>query len=270
MHSQGTALITGASSGIGAVYADRLAKRGYDLILVARHEDQLKAIGSRISGETGRSVNVMPADLTHAADLGRVEQVLRTDAGISALVNNAGIAMSGDLAGADPERLETLIRLNVLAPTRLAAAAIPGFVARGSGTLINISSAVALMPERINGVYSGTKAYLLNLTSKLRLEVAGKGIRVQVVLPGAIRTAIWEKAGTDIATLPPEIFMDADAMVDAALVGLDNGELVTIPSLPDLADWEAYEAARRNLFPKLSRSSPAPRYDKGAAFAPSA
>ena len=196
--------------------------------------------------------------------------MLRTDAAIAALVNNAGIAMSGDLAGADPERLETLIRLNVLAPTRLAAAAIPGFVARGSGTLINISSAVALMPERINGVYSGTKAYLLNLTSKLRKEVAGKGIRVQVVLPGAIRTAIWEKAGIDIATMPPEILMDADAMVDAALVGLDNGELVTIPSLPDLADWEAYEAARRNLFPKLSRSSPAPRYDKVAAFAPQA
>ena len=115
-----------------------------------------------------------------------------------------------------------------------------------------------------------SRNYISHSVLKLRLEVAGKGIRVQVVLPGAIRTAIWEKAGTDIATLPPEIFMDADAMVDAALVGLDNGELVTIPSLPDLADWEAYEAARRNLFPKLSRSSPAPRYDKGAAFAPSA
>jgi len=268
MNSHGTALITGASSGIGAIYAERLAKRGYDLILVARREDQLKEVSRAISSETGRSVKIIAADLTNAADLARVEQVLRTDLGITALVNNAGSAMGGTLADADPERLEWLIRLNVLAPTRLAAAAMSQFVARGSGTLINISSATALMPERINGVYSGTKAYLLNLTLRLRKEVADRAIQIQVVLPGAVRTAIWEKAGTDIATLPPEILMDADAMVDAALVGLDTGEVVTIPSLPDLADWDAYEAARRKLVPNLSRSSPAPRYEMDVASGP--
>jgi uncharacterized protein len=167
--------------------------------------------------------------------------------------------MSGDLASADPDRLEGMIQLNVLAPSLLARAAIPGFVARGRGTLIDISSALALAPERFNGSYSGTKAYLLNPSLGLQQEVEGKGVGVQVVLPGATRTAIWEKAGTDIATLSPSILMDVDEMLDAALVGLDRRERVTIPSLPDIADWEAYEAARQKMIPKLSLSSPAAR-----------
>ncbi len=257
---QGAALITGASSGIGAVYADRLARRGHDLILVARDRQRLDALAIRLNEDTGRSVEVLVADLNDKRDLARVEQVLQTNASIAVLVNNAGIAMSGDLSDADPDRLESMIRLNVLAPSRLALAAIPGFVARGSGTLINISSVLALAPERFNGSYSGTKAYLLNLSLRLRQEVASKGIRVQVVLPGATRTAIWEKAGTDIGSLPPSIVMDVDDMVDAALVGLDRGETVTIPALPDISQWEAYEAARHSMIPNLSLSSPAARY----------
>ncbi len=263
--SKGTALITGASSGIGAIYADRLARRGHDLILVARNRDRLDALAKRLAEATGRSVEVIVADLNERADLARVEQVLRTDASITVLVNNAGVAMSGDLAGADPDRLVSMIQLNVLAPSLLALAAITAFVARGRGTIINISSVLALAPEKFNGSYSGTKAYLLNLTLRLQQEVATKGVRVQVVLPGATRTAIWEKAGTDIATLPPSIVMDVDQMVDAALVGLDRGETVTIPSLPDIADWEAYEAARQNMIPKLSLSTPAARYRATAA-----
>jgi uncharacterized protein len=257
---QGTALITGASSGIGSVYADRLARRGHDLILVARDRQRLDALAIRLSEATGRSVEVVAADLNDKTELARVEQVLRTNASITVLVNNAGIAMNGDLSGADPDRLESMIRLNVLAPSRLALAAIPGFVARGRGTLINISSVLALAPERFNGSYSGTKAYLLNLSLRLQQEVASKGVRVQVVLPGATRTAIWEKAGTDIASLPPDIVMDVDDMVDAALAGLDRGEAVTIPSLPDIAQWETYEAARQKMIPNLSLSLPAARY----------
>ena len=260
--SQGTALITGASSGIGAIYADRLARRGHDLILVARNRERLDALATRFAEDTGRSVAVIMADLSTKADRVRVEQVLSTDVSISVLVNNAGIAMSGDLADADPDRLERMIELNVLAPSLLARAAIAGFVVRGRGTLINISSALALAPERFNGPYSGTKAYLLNLSLRLQQEVEGTGVRVQVVLPGATRTAIWERAGTDIASLPPSILMDADDMVDAALAGLDRGESVTIPSLPDVADWEAYEAARQKMIPRLSLSAPAARYGR--------
>jgi len=256
----GTALITGASSGIGSVYADRLARRGHDLILVARDRQRLDSLAVHLREDTGRSVEVVGADLNDKADLARVERVLRTNASITVLVNNAGIAMSGDLSGADPDRLESMIRLNVLAPSRLALAAIPGFLARGRGTLINISSVLALAPERFNGSYSGTKAYLLNLSLRLREEVASKGVRVQVVLPGATRTPIWEKAGTDIASLPPSIVMDVDDMVDAALSGLDRGETVTIPSLPDVTQWDTYEAARQSMIPNLSLRSPAARY----------
>ena len=263
--SPGTALITGASSGIGAVYADRLAHRGHDLILVARDRQRLQTLAIRLRDETGRAVEVLAADLNDKADLARVEQVLRTNTAITVLVNNAGLAMNGDLVSADPERLESMIRLNVLAPSRLALAAIPGFIARSRGTLINISSALALAPERFNGSYSGTKAYLLNLSLRLQEEVATKGVRVQVVLPGATRTAIWEKAGTDIASLPPDIVMDVDDMVDAALAGLDRGETVTIPSLPDVAQWEAYVAARQTMIPNLSRRFPAARYGVHAA-----
>ena len=262
--AKGTALVTGASAGIGAIYADRLARRGHDLILVARDRERLAALAGRLSEETGQSVRVLAADLAHQADLALVADVLRTDASITLLVNNAGVAMSGDLADADPDQLERMIQLNVLAPSLLARAVIPGFVARGRGTLINISSVLALAPERFNGSYSGTKAYLLNLSLRLQQELAGKGVRVQVVLPGATRTAIWEKAGTDIATLPPSIVMDVNDMVDAALAGLDRGEIVTIPSLPDMADWEAYEAARQHMGPKLSLNAPAARYGAAA------
>ena len=257
---KGTALITGASSGIGAMYADRLARRGHDLILVARNRERLEALQRRLTDDTGRSVEIIVADLNDKTDLDRVEVRLRTDASITVLVNNAGMAMSGDLASADADRLESMILLNVLAPSRLALAAIPGFVGRGKGTLINISSVLALAPERFNGAYSGTKAYLLNLSLRLQQEVASRGVRVQVVLPGATRTEIWEKAGTDIATLPPSMVMDVDSMVDAALAGLDRGEVVTIPALPDVADWDAYEAARQQMIPNLSRSVPAARY----------
>ena len=128
-----------------------------------------------------------------------------------------------------------------------------------------MSSAVALAPEWINRAYSGTKTYLLSLSVRLQHELAGTGIRVQVVLPGAIRTGMWEKAGTDVATLPPDILMDAGDLVDAALAGLDSDENVTISSLPDLADWDAYELARQNMIPKLSRNVPARRYRAVAA-----
>jgi short-subunit dehydrogenase len=150
--------------------------------------------------------------------------------------------------------------VNVLAPTRLARAVLPAFIARGHGTIVNMSSAVALAREWIGGSYSGTKAYVLNLSLRLQQEVAAKGVRVQVVLPGAVRTSMWEKAGTHLHSLRPETVMDAEDLVDAALAGLDRGETVTIPSLPDAAEWDAYDTARQNLMPKLSRNTPAARY----------
>lgn len=250
------ALITGASSGIGAVYADRLARRGYDLILVARDAARLTTVAEAATRH-GVAVETIRADLTKAADLRRVEERLRTDGAITMLVNNAGIGAAPGLADADVNALEQMIQVNVTAPTRLAAAAASAFSAAGQGIIINISSALALAPELFSGAYSGTKAYILNLSISLRQEMAPCGVQVQAVLPGAIRTAFWGPAGE---SLPAEMVMDAEELVDAALAGLDAGEDVTIPSLPDRADWDGFNAARGRLGPNLSRQHAAARY----------
>ncbi len=257
---KGIALVTGASSGIGAIYADRLARRGYDLMLVARSEAKLSQVAERVGGATGRFVNVVPANLNNKADLKRVETLLSTNAGITMLVNNAGVGTFAPLLESDVDTMEQMIQLNVTALTRLTYAAVPAFAARGGGAVINISSAVAIGPEILNGVYGGTKAFVLALTLSLHKELADKNLRVQAVLPGATATNFWEVGGGSLEQLPSQNVMRADDLVDAALAGFDQGELVTIPSLPDPADWDAYEAARQKLIPNLSLSAPPARY----------
>jgi len=258
--SKGTALITGASRGIGAVYAERLAKRGYDLILVARSEAPLKDVTARLSSATGRRVTPIAADLNDKADLARVETKLKDDPSITMLVNNAGIGSIAPLLDADVQKMEDMIALNITALTRLTYAAAPAFVARGTGTIINISSIVGIAPEILNGVYGASKAYVLALSHSLQHELAATGIRVQAVLPGAVATDFWEISGTPYQNLPPSIVMSTEDMVDAALVGLDQGELVTIPSLREGDEWTGFEAARRAISGKFGNSQPAPRY----------
>jgi short-subunit dehydrogenase len=260
MDEKGTALVTGASSGIGAIYADRLARRGYNLILVARNRERLEALAQRLSRETGRTIEIVAADLNDKADLGRIETLLDTDPGITLLVNNAGVGATGPLLGSDVDKMDDMIGLNVRALTRLTYAAVPGFVARGGGTVINIASIVGVAPEILNGVYGGTKAFVLAFSQSLYHELANKNVRIHAVLPGATATDFWGVAGMSVEHLPSQIVMKADDMVDAALVGLDQGEVITIPSLPDAGDWQAYEAARQRLMPNLSRSTPADRY----------
>ena len=265
--SLGTAVVTGASTGIGALYADRLARRGYDLVLVARNAGRLQAQADRLAGTYGRTVRTLAADLTHDADLRRVEELLRTDAGITLLVNNAGVGGTGPLLTSDVDRMQDMIALNVTALTRLTYAAAPGFVARGQGAFINIASIVAIAPEVLNGVYGGSKAYVVAFSQSLQHELADKGVRVQVVLPGATATDFWQIAGTPVEHLPGEIVMRAEDLVDAALAGFDQGEFATVPALEDGAKWDAYEAARRAMHPELSRTRPASRYGVGAAAA---
>ncbi len=231
--TQGTALITGASAGIGEVYADRLARRGYDLILVARNKARLCTVAQRLKRETGRSVETVAADLNNKSDLGRVEAILRDNPAVTLLVNNAGVAAVTPLLNSDVEAMEEMIRLNVTALTRLTYAAAPAFAARHTGTIINIASVVALNPESLNGVYGASKAFVLALSHSLHHELADKGVRIQAVLPGATATDIWDKAGKPLHTLPAAILMSTEDMVDAALTGLDQGEVVTIPALPD-------------------------------------
>ena len=265
--SLGTAVVTGASTGIGALYADRLARRGFDLVLVARNAERLQTQADRLAGTYGRTVRTLAADLTEAADLRRVEDLLRTDAGITLLVNNAGVGGTGPLLASDIDRMQDMIALNVTALTRLTYAAAPGFVARGQGAFINIASIVAIAPEVLNGVYGGSKAYVVAFSQSLQHELADKGVRVQVVLPGATATDFWQIAGTPVEHLPSEIVMRAEDLVDAALAGFDGGEFATIPALEDGAKWDAYEAARRAMHPELSRTRPASRYGVGAEAA---
>lgn len=263
MNSLGTALITGASTGIGAIYADRLARRGHNLILVARNRDRLNALARRLSDDTGRSVEVLPADLNSASDLGMLETRLREDASIDMLVNNAGIGTHTPLLQTQVDQMERLIALNITALTRLTYAVVPGMAARGRGALINIASVVAITPERLNGVYGASKAYVLALSHSLRHELAGQGIQVQAVLPGATSTEFWATGGLPVENLDPAIVMRAEDMVDAALTGFDRQEAVTIPALHDAGKWEAYEAARQAMATQLSRREVAPRYLQG-------
>ncbi|SNS66112.1 hypothetical protein SAMN06295912_111108 [Sphingomonas laterariae] len=260
----GTALITGASSGIGATYAERLARRGHDLILVARSAAKLDELARHLRAETGVTVETLPADLGDAGDLRRVEQRLRDDAAINMLVNNAGIVGDGPLATADPDKLEAMIGLNVTATTRLATAIFPRLLAAGDGAIINIASVTALMSGAFEPGYGATKAYLLNFTEALQAEAGSSGVRIQAVLPGITRTAIWDGPHAKLDLVPPEMVMDVGDMVDAALAGFDQGEKVTIPSLPDADDWETYVAAREALAPNLSHAQAARRYRPGA------
>jgi short-subunit dehydrogenase len=265
-NSKGTALITGASSGIGAIYADRLARRGYDLILVARNVDRLQQVAKRVTDATGRAVNVVAADLGKAEDVRRIETLLHDNAGITLLVNNAGFGSAAALLDADVGRMEEMIDLNVKALTRLTYAAVPGFVARGRGAVINISSIVAIAPELLNDVYGASKAYVLAFTQSLQHQLAQKGVQLQAVLPGVTATEFWDVAGVGgHGNLPKEWVMSADDLVDAALAGFDAGEVVTIPPLQDVGEWEAYENARQAMSSHLSHTTPAPRYRQANA-----
>jgi short-subunit dehydrogenase len=254
------ALITGASAGIGATYADRLARRGHDLILVARDEARMTALAERLGGETGRSVTVLRADLTDDADVAKVEARLASDERIGLFVNNAGMTLTGNLLTADPEAIARLIALNVTAPTRLAAAAGRAFAERGGGAIINVSSALSQVVEAFDGAYNGTKAHLLTVSRWLNRQLGDRGVYVQAVLPAATRTEIWERSGIDINAFPAASVMEVGDLVDAALVGFDAREEVTIPPLADEALWIAADQARAAMVPVLSANRPAARY----------
>jgi len=260
-NSKGTALVTGASSGIGAVYADRLAKRGYDLVLVARDRGRLDDLAARLTAETGVKVEVLKADLTAASDVALIAARLAKD-DISLFVNNAGMAVTGPTIAAEPEKLDTMIQLNVVAAARLARAAAETLARRRGGALVNLASVAGIANDRpaISVYYNASKAFMLSLSEGLDVELSPLGVRVQAVLPGVTRTEIWERGGRDVNQIPEEMVMTAEDMVDAALAGLDAGESVSIISLPDNRDWEGLKAARSAIYPNMSRREPAPRY----------
>jgi len=251
-------LITGASTGIGATYADRFARRGHDLVLVARDRNRMEALAGRLKQETGVAIDIIQADLTQAAELAVVEARLRDDARVGILVNNAGTALGGSFIEQSTDDVTRLVALNTTALLRLASAVAPRFAQAGEGAIINIGSVVGLAPEFGMTVYGATKAFVLFLSQGLSFELGPKGVYVQAVLPAATRTEIWEHAGADVNTMTG--VMEVDELVDAALVGFDRRETVTIPPLPDVEQWNAYQSARQAMLPNTSQNHAAERY----------
>jgi short-subunit dehydrogenase len=262
--SKKTAVVTGASSGLGAVYADRLASRGYDLILVARRADRLAALSEKLSKAHGVKVQVLAADLEKESDLAKVESVLATDSSVHVLVNNAGLAKLRPLAQSSLADSISQVSLNITALTRLTHAVLPGLLSRNEGAIINIASVLAVHSLPISSVYSGSKAYVLAFTCGLQGELAETGVKVQVVLPASTATEIWTEgvSGIPLSALNPAAVMTAEDCVDAALAGLDMGELVTWPSVADESLWSTFDTARAALFGATQVGTPAPRYRK--------
>jgi len=257
-----TVLITGASTGIGAIYADRFARRGHDLVLVARDQVRMEAVAARLRQETGVAVDILQADLTQATELATVEARLRDDASIGILVNNAGTAIGGSFIEQSTDSVAQLVALNTTALLRLASAIAPRLAKSGEGAIVNIGSVVGLAPEFSMTVYGATKAFVLFLSQGLSLELGPKGVYVQAVLPATTRTEIWDHVGADVNTLSN--VMEVGDLVDAALVGFDRRETVTIPPLPDAGQWEAYDATRQAMLPGFRNAQPAERYRKSA------
>ena len=260
MSTKDTVLITGASTGIGAVYGGRFSRRGRNRVLGGRYVERLETLANRLWEQHGVNVAIEPADLTNRTELERIEHLIASDPHIGVLVNNAGMAVSKPIIGATPDDFQKLVDLNVTAATRLGIVAANAFVKRGGGAIINLSSVLGVAHEIGGAVYAGSKAFVLSFSRALHNETSPHGVRVQAVLPGATRTEIWDRSGRGIETLDPAILMDVHDMVDAALAGFDAGEVVTIPALPEVADWQTFEAARLNLLPNLSRNVPAARY----------
>ncbi len=261
MAKKPSVLITGASSGIGATYADRFARRGHDLVLVARDGARMEAMAADLRRETGVTIDVLPADLTKPDQLAAVEARLRDDAGIGILVNNAGASLGGRFVDQATEDVAQLVALNTTAVLRLASAVAPRLAKAGEGAIINIGSVVGLAPELGLSVYGATKAFVLFLSQGLSLELGPKGVYVQAVLPSATRTEIWERSGADVNAL--SAVMEVGELVDAALVGFDRREPVTIPPLPNAADWDAYQSARQAMLPGFAQVHAADRYRAG-------
>ncbi|WP_395321516.1 SDR family NAD(P)-dependent oxidoreductase [Variovorax sp. UC74_104] len=262
MTTHSTVLITGASTGIGATYAERFARRGHSLVLVARDKARLESLAARLRAETGAAVEVLPADLTQPGDLAAVEARLREDTRIETLINNAGAALSGRFVDQSIDDVARLVALNTTALVRLASAIAPRLVHVGKGAIVNIGSVVGLAPEFGMSVYGATKAFVLFLSQGLSLELAPKGVYVQAVLPAGTRTEIWERAGIDVNAMPD--LMGVDELVDAALVGFDRRELVTIPPLHEAARWDALNAARQTLIADIRQAHVAERYRPAA------
>jgi len=255
---QGTAIVTGASAGLGRIYADRLARRGYDLVIVARRGDKLAELAETLTTEYGVQVRPFVADLSRSDDVERLADLIRDDASITMLVNNAGVSVSGATTTLNPADVAWQQAINVDAVNRLSLAALPQFLARNRGTLVNIASILGFGFLPTSTFYSAGKGHVANLTRALQYEVQGTNVRVQLVAPSVTATEIWEE--DRLNAMDPRIVMTAEDCVDAALAGLDLGEQVTFPSVEDAQLWKNFEEAAARLMQGAMSGKPASRY----------
>jgi uncharacterized protein len=258
--SKGTAVVTGATGGIGALYAAGLAERGYDLVLVGRQQRTLDAVAKAVKQKANIKVDSLVANLMEAKDLARAEARISSDPAITALINGATSVTFSPLAKLSSQALDETIAVNIIALTRLTHAVLPGLLARGAGTIVNFASVLAFHPWPEFSVYNASKAYVVGFSQALQGEVAGKGVFVQVVTPPAVDTDFWNKAGLPVSNLPASAVMKPQQLVDAALKGLDRGESWVFPSLPDQALWDDYQKARQALVGGLMNGTAAARY----------
>lgn len=260
--SLGTAVVTGASSGLGKVYADRLAARGYDLLLVARRKDRLEAIATDLQSPFSVQVRVLLADLAVADGISKVAQEIGADSSITLLVNNAGTSSVEPVAQVSVETITNLIALNITALTLLTKAVLPRFIERNAGTIVNIGSVVGFTGYSWVPVYGGIKAYVLNFTQGLKQQLAETNIRFQYVAPASTASEIWDVMGVPLASVEA-VLMDTEACIDAALAGLDAGEFISAPSVHDDTLIAKFEEASTTLLAATQTSEPAPRYTTG-------
>jgi len=260
------ALVTGASSGIGAAFAERLAQDRYDLILVARRRDRLEDLAHRLSESQGVEVEVVVADLSKPMDLGAVEKRLAEDAGLELLVNNAGFGAYMPFVQLDPDKAEELIRVQIIAVTRLTHAALPGMIARGHGSIINVSSRLAFsgslgssqLPKR--ATYAGTKAFINAFSQLLQSELEGTGVQIQALCPGVVQTEFHERVGIDPGRYPAAIVMAPEDVVEASMMGLRAGEVICMPVLEDPNLLTQIQDAEKRLFELTRTGRLASRY----------
>jgi len=254
------ALITGASAGIGLSYAEHLARTGHDLVIVARRADRLAKLATRLESDHGIEVEAIAADLGSSEGVATIAARIETGERIDLLINNAGYAVRGKVAELDPDALEQMIRVNVLALSRLSHSAMKRMIADGRGSIINVSSGTALMQFPSNAGYGASKNFVMAFTRHMQAEAAGTELRIQLLMPGVVATDFHQIAGGDVANFPADWVMKADDLVVASLRALEMGEPVCIPSLPGIRDWEAYVEAEKTVAANVSRDHIAPRY----------
>jgi uncharacterized protein len=267
--SRPLALVTGASSGIGAAYAERLARDGYDLILVARRRERLEVLAERLRHETDTNAEPLVADLTDAGALSQLESRVADDARLTLVVNNAGFGGYRPFVEVELAVIEELIGVHVSAVTRLTRAVLPGMVHRGKGAVVNVASILALSgalppnPLPYRAVYAGAKAFIVAFTEALAGELAQSGVHVQACLPGLVDTEYHALVGRDPSKMPP--MMQPADVVAASVVALAHGEVVCLPGLEDAALFEHLADARRSVMISAGKPALAQRYRSAAS-----